>query len=200
MNRNIDDLLRPVEESARIKIKDDLVKLQATASSDSFLQAFNLLKDKWCNTNDQNIKDFFSYFCNQWLHKYTTGWYESYAEGSPSSNNALESINNTVKDEGTLRERLSLRDFLVCIEKIVTDWSKDRDPQHKTAKIFNLVPKISLNDWTKAYQYQLKGNRTIKFNFNGVEYYCVGSSLIETNVSKQLCKYLVEKNYIARFR
>ena len=94
VNRKIDDHLRPVEGSARIKIKDDLVKLQVTASSDSFLQAFNLLKDKWFNTNNQNIKDFF----NQWLHKYTIGWYESYVEGSTSSNNALESKNNTVKD------------------------------------------------------------------------------------------------------
>ena len=51
----LDDFLRPIEESAMLKINDDLVKLQATASPDTFLQAFNLLKDKWCNTNDQNM-------------------------------------------------------------------------------------------------------------------------------------------------
>lgn len=33
-----------------------------------------------------------------------------------------------IKEEGTLRYRLPLKDFLPCIEKIVSDWSRDRNP------------------------------------------------------------------------
>ena len=83
--------------------------------------------------------------------------------------------------------------FFEMHQKIVTDWLKDRNPQHKTAKIFNLSAETSKKEWTTACRYQNKSNRTIIFNYNGGEYFCVCSSLTTISVSKQLCKSLTEK-------
>lgn len=56
---------------------------------------------------------------DQWL-EYNPNWYEGYATGIPSHNNALESTNRYIKDNGLDRSRLAIIQFLnLCEESMV---------------------------------------------------------------------------------
>ncbi|RNA28508.1 hypothetical protein BpHYR1_012213, partial [Brachionus plicatilis] len=106
VERKIDENLKGVDKDSKVQIKTDFKSIQGGVQQRLFSTAFDLLEQKWCLRNDENIKKFFDYFKTQWMSEYTLGWYETYAHGYPSTNNGLESTNNTIKDEGTNRDRL----------------------------------------------------------------------------------------------
>ena len=112
VNRKIDERLRGVEETIRGAITNDFEVFQSTITEPHINQAFELLYKKWQALNNQKINDMFQYFRDQWLTESNIGWYESYASGFPSTNNALEATNDVIKDKATLRDRLPIRDFL----------------------------------------------------------------------------------------
>ncbi|CAF4753768.1 unnamed protein product, partial [Rotaria sp. Silwood2] len=75
---------------------------------------------------NQSILEFLNYFDNEWL-KSNDGWYEGLQLYTPSTNNALEAINKTIKADGTFRGRLVLSRFLTIASNIVNNWSIERD-------------------------------------------------------------------------
>ncbi|RNA21351.1 hypothetical protein BpHYR1_020339 [Brachionus plicatilis] len=79
-----------------------------------FETVYDLLKTKWSSRNVSNINNMFDHCDKYWLSEYHVGWYEGYADGFPSTNNALESTKAAIKDEATLRDRLPLRQFVIC--------------------------------------------------------------------------------------
>ena len=85
-------------------------------------------------------------------------WYEGAAPRFPSTNNGPESINAQIKRDGTLRQRLPLRDFFNCIFKIVKNWSVDRDPASPNFKAFAATPslhtKILSESWIRQTERQ----------------------------------------------
>ena len=113
----------------RQNIKQDICSLQLSENEELFNSAYILFKQKWMKVNSNKIpvKRFFDYFEAEWIQKHP-GWYEGYAPGVPSTNNALESTNRVIKDEGTYRVKLSLGRFLEVVKtNIVERWSKERD-------------------------------------------------------------------------
>ena len=72
---------------------------------------------------------FINYFQKHWLSLKRMGWYDHYCDLVPIQNNALESINRYVKEDGTLRKRMGIKEFLIEQEEgFVKTWSKDRNP------------------------------------------------------------------------
>ena len=72
-------------------------------------------------------EDFIKYFNKMWLSPKRNGWYDHYCDFCPCTNNALESTNRYVKDEGTLRKRLGILQFLNVLENgFVKQWSIDK--------------------------------------------------------------------------
>jgi hypothetical protein len=92
-----------------------------------------------------------NYFADKWLVEANRGWYEGVALFVPSTNNALEATNRTIKDDSTFRERFSLSRFLSLTATIVYNWSYERDPIN--VKLFASEPIISLQLWTKSYEW-----------------------------------------------
>lgn len=82
---------------------------------------------------NQSVLDFLDYFQKEWLES-NNGWYEGIQLYVPSTNNALEATNRTIKDDGTFRERHALSRFLQIASDIVKNWSKERDPSSVNAK------------------------------------------------------------------
>jgi hypothetical protein len=52
-------------------------------------------------------------------------WYEGAGPGIPSTNNALESINASLKQEETFRKRKGLNEFKVMLLEMAQKLSKD---------------------------------------------------------------------------
>ncbi|CAF5175517.1 unnamed protein product, partial [Rotaria magnacalcarata] len=56
------------------------------------------------------------------------GWFEGFAIGYPSSNNALEATNGIIKSLYTFRERLPVGEFLSVLENdIIHQLSRERN-------------------------------------------------------------------------
>ncbi|KAH9644325.1 hypothetical protein HF086_003110 [Spodoptera exigua] len=116
-------------------------------------------------------EQFISYFKQEWV-SLNPNWYLGSAEGSPVTNNALESFNRSIKDSHTLRERLPLSRFISVATNMVKEWSKDHKPE-----TFKTLPPIELKDWTLAYQWA-KLDKNVKFleSDSGLNTYIVRSS------------------------
>ncbi|CAF3896417.1 unnamed protein product [Rotaria sordida] len=124
-------------------------------SSTTFKLTTALFMKKWkmnSKQKNQSILDFLNYFDYEWL-TLNDGWYEGLQLNTPSTNNALEATNRTIKDDGTFRERHVLSRFLAISSNIIYNWSTERDPLSVNAKLFAIEPTISLELWTSSYQW-----------------------------------------------
>ncbi len=101
-------------------------------------------------TKNQLILNFMNYFQNEWI-KTNDGWYEGIQRYTPSTNNALEATNRTIKDDGKFRELHALSRFLTIGSTIVNNWSIERDVTSVNGKILATEQMISLELWTLSY-------------------------------------------------
>jgi hypothetical protein len=105
-------------------------------TDDVFHKGMTLLLAKW--RSDPDLVFFSNYFEQTWLFdlKY---WYEGAAIGYPSTNNGLESLNNKIKQQYTLRNKLPLSKFLATMATMLRDWStKTVENEFQTFAAVNL--------------------------------------------------------------
>ncbi|CAF3436604.1 unnamed protein product [Rotaria socialis] len=111
---------------------------------------------------------FVEYFENEWLNSHNT-WYENIQHFTPSTNDGLESFNKIIKDEDTYRERIPLSRFRIITFETVKQWSSQY--KHKL-KQYIQTPSITLDIWTKGYQWAKSDKSVISMNHGyTVEYY-----------------------------
>ena len=97
----------------------------------------------------RNEQGFIDYMFNSGWFSSHSNWYEGVKKRTPSTNNALESFNNVMKNEDTFRERYPLGRFMELSLTSIKRWSnlyKNKD------KIFFEKTEPSLEQWTIAYQ------------------------------------------------
>ena len=113
----------------------------------------------------------------QWFTSRDT-WYEDFFMFAPSTNNACEAINRTIKDEHTFRERLPMSTFKEIMMKMVNTWSKAYQGEKKLIEI----PTIELKTWTEAYNWNkaAKGIITLEED-NNFKYYANSSRAPQNN-------------------
>ena len=167
--RNIDkNLVKIKSRSTRVSIRLDIFQLQLAKSEEEFITASSLWVKKWLAV--EGAKDFVDYFNSEYIVKYS-GWYEGIAPNSPSSNNCLESTNNVLKNECTLRQRLPIREFILQIFEKLGTWSKLVDPESPNHKPYSLAPDLPLKLQADSY-YWARINVSIKRRVkSGTTYY-----------------------------
>ncbi|CAF0955815.1 unnamed protein product [Brachionus calyciflorus] len=133
--RNIEDSIKSLSMVFQKELIDDIKFFQASVSRENFEIVNDFLKSKWSSRNVETMNSLFEHWDKYWLSEYHVGWYEGYARGLPSTNNCLESTNDSIKEEATLRDRLPLRQFVIRMNRLLSDWSSDHDPSFNTAKI-----------------------------------------------------------------
>ena len=106
------------------QLESDINILQLAPNKTMFDIGARLFMYKWRDHPIERVNTFVGYFDRQWLHLLPT-WYEGSAAHVPSTNNGLESLNNRVKEEHTLRQRLPLPRFLAAATEMVAEWSAD---------------------------------------------------------------------------
>lgn len=123
----------------RRQLREDITNLQLARSRDEFEFGKHLFLTKYKNT----AAAFLEYFKSEWLGAHD-GWFEGQASGVPSTNNGLESINNRIKQDGTLRERLPMGPFIHFMLTECEKWSKRRDPSNVNCKVYSFSPTSTL--------------------------------------------------------
>lgn len=88
-------------------ILDDIRKMQLAPSRKVFDDMTQMFKNKWYELEN----NFVDYFEKEWLGPHSN-WFEGASHYTPSTNNALESHNATIKRKVTFRRKLPLNEFL----------------------------------------------------------------------------------------
>lgn len=101
----------------------DLDVLQLSPSPGIFDVASKLFVAAHVGRNREN-EEFMKYFQAEWLKK-SRNWYEGVAFLVPSTNNAVESFNNKIKTEATLRKQLQIGEFVKVLVQSLERWSLD---------------------------------------------------------------------------
>lgn len=70
---------------------------------------------------------------------------------TPSTNNALESFNNVIKNEQTLRQRIDLGQFRIVLFRMVKQWTEEYT--NRLNEIKHGHPSITLRMWTNGYNF-----------------------------------------------
>jgi hypothetical protein len=186
MKRNVETKSTMInDEELEKEIISDIELLQVCESKELFHNSVKLFLKKWATC--EQTKPFLDYFRSEWLEKHP-GWFEGMADFIPSTNNALESTNRTIKDTGTFRNRLTLSKFLTFATKIVQNWSFERDESNINVKIFASQPDISLQLWTSSYQWAKENKEVTGSDHEGKKIYFVPANgkkkVYETEIRK----------------
>ena len=122
LNQNIKDKLKKIPLQMAQEIKKDINVLQLSTSSKVFKVAVSCFLLKWKQYDEAS--EFIRFFENEHIEQ-RCNWYEGVAIGYPSTNNALEATNKSIKDYFG-REKLPLSGFIKMTEKIIHNWSAER--------------------------------------------------------------------------
>ncbi|CAF4737801.1 unnamed protein product [Rotaria sp. Silwood2] len=192
MKRKVNNRVCQIDDKHIAKeIIEDIEMLQLSNSTEVFKLASTLFVKKWNMNNKQkneSILDFMNYFYNEWL-KTNDGWYEGIQVYTPSTNNALEATNRTIKDDGTFRERHILSRFLTIASNIVNNWSIERDITSIKGKIFATEPTISLELWTLSYQWAKSTKDIICISNDSSKTYYIPARDLQSISQASLNKY-----------
>jgi len=140
----------------------------------------------------QSILDLLDYFTNERPNT-NDGWYEGIQLHTPSTNNALEATNRTIKDDGTFRERHMLSRFLTMASNIVNNWSIERDPLSINVKMFATEPTISLALWNASYQWVKKTKDIICISNDSSKTYYIPARDLQSITQADSNKYKNKK-------
>lgn len=120
------------------QIKNDItMMLQKSPAEPIFNKGIELFKQKW---NDEE-KEFTEYFHDEWVNK-NPNWYAGACLSVPSTNNSLESFNNSLKNHQTFRKRMTIVEFKDSILNIVSQRSLEYKFGHL---VYTVEPTVSDN-------------------------------------------------------
>ncbi|CAF1114557.1 unnamed protein product, partial [Brachionus calyciflorus] len=122
------------------------------------------------------FKEFFDYIDKEWINSKNYGWYEGHAPCYPSTNNALEGTNQSIKKVHTFRDRVPISHFLERAKIIMRQWSTDR----VTIKKWEEEPKIKDEHWFNALDFIHK-KTIIKFDETDNAFYLTLDSTLDIN-------------------
>lgn len=155
MRTNVEKYLNLVEQEHRKDIVSDLDSLQLCPDVETFTTGKDLFVKKWSALGQSRFLD---YMNGLWFSSHIN-WFEGVEPASmtPSTNNALESFNNTIKKEFTLRQKMPVARFRTTFFKMVEKISKTYDSTKKIAT----TPALPHALWVKSYQWA-RSNKPIK--------------------------------------
>ena len=103
--RNISSL---VDKEYQEEFESDIDQLQVCSTPEIFHNAKELFKKKWIKKQQKML----DYLEERYFTTHDT-WYKGVKQFVPSQNNGCEGTNRTIKDEHTIRERLTMSNYIV---------------------------------------------------------------------------------------
>lgn len=140
--RNIKDLVKKVDKTFEDHIMEDIYFLQLQSSNILFNLAIRLFYVKWSEFD--HLKDFLDKFLQNHI-LFNSTWYEGVNVHFPSTNNALERFNLTIKDKYAGWEQKCLFNFIDISKKMLDDQTKSLDT--------NSMININYNDVHTTFKY-----------------------------------------------
>lgn len=171
-------------------IIDDIRKMQLAPNRN----VFEMMSTLFIKKREELEPNFTSYFEATWLGAHSN-WFEGAAEYTPSTNNALESHNATIKRKVTFRRRLPLEEFLTTMLEMASDISKQFT---KNARDVAMEPNLPRDMLMRAAEME---NRVFsafkaKANGSGYDYYVLpAEKCSEEDANHRYYKILDKKSW-----
>lgn len=117
--RNMSKLINSLPKAFQDELASDIHFLQRSRDRSVFIKAVDLLKQKWSNFNsvNQTVVRLVALYCTE----DSFSWFEGFSIFAPSTNNALERFNRTIKDKYVNWNRSNLTDFIRVAKEIICD-------------------------------------------------------------------------------
>ena len=97
VTKNVDTQLNAIKDKKmKAELRQDIEFMQLIKNETIFDAAIKLFEKNWKSKKCPLINNFIDYFINEWYMS-NTEWFEGFAIGYPSSNNALEATNGKIK-------------------------------------------------------------------------------------------------------
>lgn len=172
MKKKVD---KTVEKKERKDIMEDIYALHNASSPEIFNAASQAFIVKHASK-----ASFIKYFEQEWLINNPNWFLGAAATLSPTTNNALEAFNKSIKDHNTMRERFPLSRFLTVAKEMVTQWSNDINE--------NSLPQtheIELKEWTEGYRWARQNVKvkTLTSDCNKKVYLVPSEKMTATNMT-----------------
>lgn len=171
-------------------ILDDIRKMQSSPSRAIFEKMAELFCEKW----EPLEPNFIDYFRSQWLGP-LVNWFEGAAEYTPSTNNALESHNATIKRKVTMRRRLPLNQFLLAMKELTECISLQFSREQRNFATEPIMKKPMINAAAIMYQNRFKCFKA-KSSTAGIQVFLVPSQHCEeANANEGYYRSLVQRQW-----
>lgn len=169
---------------------EDIRKLQSAPNRDMFEKMAQLFCEKW-----ENIEpNFIEYFKNQWLGS-LVNWFEGAAAYTPSTNNALESHNATIKRRVTLRRRLPLNQFLQAMKELTEYISLQFHNDKRIIVTEPTIKKLMTNAAALMFQNKFKCFKAKISTDNELVFLVPSQHCEEVNANEKYYRSLVKRQW-----
>jgi len=146
------------DQNLKFKVLDGIKTLQLSNTESELKKGFDLLSESLLEVSmDQDLRrsllSFLDWFKKQWID-HNPFWFEGFNVLGPMNNSGLEGLNATIKEEGTLRERMGLMPYLNVLKELLHSWSLDRNPESPNCKFYQIeLPPPDAKMFKKAYSF-----------------------------------------------
>ena len=170
------------DKNIRSDLYENICVLQLANNRVTFDYLTKLFFKKWC-TGTVKVIEFLDYMKKNWIEK-NCNWFEGAAPSHPSTNNALESTNNDIKNSFTFRERLPMNEFLQLVLKIVNKWSEDRNGKSNKQPDVSIFKSVPISKALEAESFKFATEKITVHEENGRFYfnYDNGTKITLTNI------------------
>ena len=163
----------------------DILNLQKSHCPELFDHLVKLFFEKWNEKKKPDIDKFLSYFKSEWIDSTNKKWYEGAALNIPSTDKGLESINGKIKLIYTLRQRMSVNEYLNNAVFMLRNMSKERVDDKKFCETIEITD----DAWVTAYSF-IHNNNIVQRKANTEEFLVVYTKHSELLKSKD---FLINK-------
>lgn len=172
-------------------IVDDIRKIQLAHNKATFKVMTRLFCQKWKNIEPE----FIPYFKKEWLGAHCN-WYEGAALYTPSTNNALESHNGIIKRKVTLRSRLPIHQFLLCMQQMAEDISNQMTSGNRNIETEPIITKQMMEGAAIMKRDDFKAFKAKTFDNSKENIYTIpSSSCAPKNSTEAYYKQLVQAKW-----
>jgi hypothetical protein len=194
VHRHVESKTRSIDAKNRQQIRADIDDLQGLSTPELFEYGYSKFLAKWRAKNNIHINEFLDYFNSEWIESSNNKWYEGAAKNIPSTDNGLESTNNTIKKVHTLRKLLGVNDYLPNCCTMLHNWSKNLEkdkPFHDDVNVDGQTWSFALESLRNKHPIHRIGNSNdyilISKNFKGT----VNKLLVMNKVDKLILPFLL---------
>jgi hypothetical protein len=162
-SQSIDNKAKGLSALLRGEILNDILALSCADSPEQSAILRTLFFAKWANHATVAVNNLINHFRREWCNERLGNWTHGHISNYVNCTNGLESTNNVIKNEVTMRQLMPIMNFLIKIQTWVGEQSTRRDVTDVNYIEFALQHSFTTLDWKKAHAWRSDLKKQIRY-------------------------------------